>query len=94
VGQIVIEKAKGEYFLPVELNGSAQQVIAKCHAVNMFPGLVHNGQSISGFLPTVQPCAPAFLFIFNSRREAKVKAMTNIHMIATRVVCRKCGFML
>ena len=54
--QMVIEKAKGEFFSPVELNGSAQQVIANCHAVNMFPSLVHNGQSISGLLRTVQPC--------------------------------------
>jgi len=49
VDQMVIEKAKGEYFLPVELN-------AKRHAVNMFPGLVHNGQLISGLLRTVEPC--------------------------------------
>jgi hypothetical protein len=51
---MVIKKAKGEYFLPVELNGSAQKVIAKRH--NMFPGLVQNGQSISGLLRTVEPC--------------------------------------
>jgi len=56
VDQMVIERAKGEYFLPAELNGSAQQVIAKRHTVNMFPGLVHNGQSISGLLRTVEPC--------------------------------------
>jgi len=56
VDQMVIEKAKGEYFLPVELNGSAQQVIAKRDAVNMFPGLVHNGQLISGLLRSVEPC--------------------------------------
>ena len=54
--QMVIEKAMVEYFLPVELNGSAQQVIAKRDAVNMFPGLVHNGQLISGLLRTVEPC--------------------------------------
>ena len=42
VDQMVIEKAKGEYFLPVELNGSAQKVIAKRHTVNMFPGLVQH----------------------------------------------------
>jgi hypothetical protein len=53
---MVIKKAKGEYFLPVELKGSAQQLIAKRHTVNMFPGLVHNGQSISGLLRTVEPC--------------------------------------
>jgi len=56
VDQMVIEKFKGEYFLPVELNRSAQQVIAKRDAVNMFPGLVHNGQLISGLLRTVEPC--------------------------------------
>jgi len=56
VDQMVMEKAKGEYFLPEELNGSAQKVIAKRHAVNMFPGLVQNGQSISGLLRTVEPC--------------------------------------
>jgi len=56
VHQMVIKKAKGEYFLPVELNGSAQQVIAKRDAANMFPGLVHNGQLISGLLRTVEPC--------------------------------------
>jgi len=56
VDQIVMEKAKGEYFLPVEMNGSAQKMIAKRHAVNMFPGLVQNGQSISGLLRTVEPC--------------------------------------
>jgi len=56
VDQMLIEKAKGEYFLPAELNGSAQQVIAKRHTVNMFPGLVHNGQMISGLLRTVEPC--------------------------------------
>jgi hypothetical protein len=53
---MVIKKAKGEYFLPVELNGSAQKVIAKRHAVNMFPGLVQNGQLILGLLRTVEPC--------------------------------------
>jgi hypothetical protein len=54
VDQMVIEKAKGEYFLPVELNRSAQKVIAKRHAVNMFPGLVQNGQSISGLMTRFQ----------------------------------------
>ena len=71
VDQMVIEKASGEYFLPVELNGSAQQVLAKRKAVNMFPGMVHNGQLISGLLRTVEPCNNNVIDDGNSVRRSR-----------------------